>query len=155
MKLFLDLDGVLADFDGHYLRTFGEGLNRSLTNGDPPGMWENLRRHGRFFREMPLMPDAMELWAGVRHLEPTVLTGVPFTQVPEAEGHKREWLREYLGADVPVICCRSKDKYLHGRPGDVLVDDWVKYRHLWEGMGGRFVLHRTARESLAQLGELL
>ncbi len=154
MQLFVDLDGVLADFDGFYLRHFGTTLDR-FSESDPPGMWDNIRSHGRFYREMPVMAGAYELWNGVQHLNPIILTGVPYYQVPEAEGHKREWLRENFGADVRVICCKSKDKRLHGKPGDVLVDDWFKYRHLWEEMGGVFILHTSAKDSLAQLEGLL
>lgn len=152
MKLFLDLDGVLADFDGHYEQHFGVRLPRSVA--DPPGMWENIRRHGRFYRDMPPMSDALELWTAVAYLRPTILTGVSYAEVPEAEQHKREWLAEHLGADVPIICCKSRDKRLHGRPGDVLVDDWSLYQPLWVEMGGIFVLHTSARDSVEQVRQL-
>ncbi len=39
-------------------------------------------------------------------------------------------------------------------PGDVLVDDLPKYRAPWEGVGGVFVHHRGARETLAALAAL-
>jgi hypothetical protein len=39
-------------------------------------------------------------------------------------------------------------------PGDVLVDDLLKYRHLWEEAGGVFVHHRTARDTLGKLSAL-
>lgn len=149
-RLFLDLDGVLADFDAHYERLFDVRLHRGMGE-DPPGLWDNIRNAGTFYRDMPLMPDALELWEGVKHLSPTILTGVPYHQVPEAEAHKRAWMAERFGADVSVVCCKSRDKRLHGRPGDVLIDDWDKYEWLWKAMGGAFILHRTARESLRRL----
>lgn len=153
-QLYLDQDGVLADFDGYYLRTFGTPLERSPDGDDPPNMWENIRRHGMFYRHMTLMPDAMALWEGVRHLSPIVLTGVPFDRVPGAEAQKCAWLREHLGASVPVICCEARDKYLHAAPGDILIDDWAKYRDLWEAIGGRFILHTGAVSSLRELEAL-
>lgn len=154
-RLFIDMDGVLADFDAHYLEHFGDIPARDPATGDPPGMWENIRRHGSFYRDLPPMPDAHELWEGVRHLNPTVLTGVPYHQVPGAEVQKREWLAAHLWADVPVICCKSRDKRLYGRPGDVLVDDWVRYRHLWVEMGGVFVLHASAAESVREVRRIM
>lgn len=153
-QLFVDLDGVLADFDGFYLHQFGKPLDRG-GESDPPGMWENIRQHGTFYRDMPPLADAEELWNGVRRWNPVVLTGVPYTQVPEAERHKRAWMQEHFGADVPVVCCKSRHKYRHGKPGDVLVDDWAKYQDLWVRMGGVFVLHRSAKDSLAVLETLL
>jgi hypothetical protein len=37
------------------------------------------------------------------------------------------------------------------KKGDVLVDDQERHRHLWEEMGGIFIRHRNARQSLAEL----
>ena len=148
-QLFLDLDGVLADFNGHYKRHFGAIVPRA--HADPPGMWDNIRSRPNFYRELPIIPDALELWQGTAHLNPIVLTGVPFAEVPDAAPQKRAWLREHLGENVPLICCRSRDKRHHGKPGDVLVDDWDRYRQLWIDMGGVFVIHTSAKDSLAQL----
>jgi hypothetical protein len=35
--------------------------------------------------------------------------------------------------------------------GDVLVDDWPKYRHLWEAAGSIFILHENADKSIEQV----
>lgn len=152
-QLFIDLDGVLADFDGYYATCFGERPDRAKV--DPPGFWENISGHGLFYASLPPMPDALELWRGARafHPEPIILTGVPWS-VEQAENHKRAWVREHIDPKAVVICCASKDKRLHGKPGDVLVDDWDRYRPLWETMGGAFVLHTSARTSLDALIEL-
>jgi len=151
-QLFIDLDGVLADFDGFYESSFGIRPDRDAP--EPPDFWTHIEEHGRFFLDMPMMADAMKLWDGARvlHPNPIILTGLP--RMADAEPHKRAWVARHIGADAPVICCRSRDKRLHGKPGDILVDDWQKYRHLWEEMGGVFVLHRSAESSLAQLAEL-
>jgi hypothetical protein len=40
MRLFVDLDGVLADFDSHYEKLFGTRPNRRLGNEG----WAKIRR---------------------------------------------------------------------------------------------------------------
>ncbi len=152
-QLFIDLDGVLADFDGYYETCFGVRPGRGVV--DPPGFWDNINTHGTFYASLPPMPDAAALWAGARrfHREPIILTGVPYS-VENAENHKRAWVREHVDPRAVVICCASKDKRLHGKIGDVLVDDWHKYRALWEAMGGVFVLHTSADASLLRLAQL-
>ena len=45
----------------------------------------------------------------------------------------------------------ARDKRDHAREGDVLVDDQLKHRHLWEEVGGVFIHHRNARDTLEQL----
>lgn len=147
--LFVDLDGVLFDMDRHYFECFGKRLARE--DPDPPDLWTNLQGHGSFYRTMPLKADARELWTGLLqiHPAPTILTGVPL-RVPRAALHKAEAVAEHFG-EVRFIACRSADKCKYGRPGDVLIDDWVKYRHLWENMGGIFLLHTSAAETLPLL----
>lgn len=153
-RLFFDLDGVLADFDGYYFSQFGVPLDREQL--DPPGMWENIERHGSFYASLPLMPDALALWSGAIEVyghKPIILTGTPHS-IPGAEAHKRKWVAEFISPDATVICCASKHKRLYGKAGDVLVDDWTRYQPLWEGMGGRFILHRSVPSTLARLGEI-
>lgn len=157
-RIFLDLDGVLADFDGHYERCFGARPDRSRP--DPPGFWENISRRGTFFLDLSPMPDAMNLWQGcvamAGQARLTILTGIPRRATyRQAEAHKRAWVARHIGPDAPVICCLSEHKWRHGAPGDILVDDWERYRHLWEEMGGVFVHHTATAASLARLAAVL
>lgn len=156
--VFVDLDGVLADFDGGYEKLFGvrpDKRNEKKT----PDLWTNIETTRDFFYNLQLMPDALDLWHGVRALvepnDPVVLTGIPLLN--DADKQKKRWVYNYLGyaAAERMICCRSVDKCKFGRIGDILIDDWEKYRHLWVGMGGVFVLHTGAVESLKELKEVL
>lgn len=53
--------------------------------------------------------------------------------------------------DTTMICCLSKNKRDYMKPGDVLVDDWTRYRPLWEEAGGIFIHHKSAKESIEAL----
>lgn len=147
-QLFLDLDGVLADFDGAYEQMFGGKIDR--TTIDPPGFWEHITSAPTFYLDLPVLPDALELWRGAKelHLNPVILTGIA-KSVPDCAQQKRAWVDEHIEPGASMICCFSKDKRIHARRGDVLIDDWLQYRHLWEEMGGIFILHTSAPQSLA------
>ena len=54
-----------------------------------------------------------------------------------------------------IITTLARDKRDHAKEGDVLVDDQDKHRHLWEEVGGIFVHHRSAKQSIAELREYL
>lgn len=146
MQLYVDMDGVLADFDQHHEDVFGERACKIKENVD----WAKIRAIPDYYANLPPMPDMWDLWDHIESYDPIVLTGVPYS-VSEAEENKRGWIKRHLGGQVPVIGCKSKDKCLHGKPGDILIDDWTKYQHLWEGMGGRWITHVSAADTIARL----
>lgn len=146
--LFLDLDGVLADFYAGVV----------AVTGQPPqvrpsgAMWKALAAHPDFYGTLDLMADALDLWAFCAPFGPTILTGLPLGRW--AEPQKRAWVARVLGADVPVVACLSREKHRWSGPGHVLVDDRASLRDAWEGAGGVFVHHTGAAASVAALRTL-
>src|ERR1700680_384300 len=145
VTLFVDMDGVLADFDMGYQERFGIRASKLTDNVD----WEAVRRAGGFYVNLPPMPDLDQLWSHIARYNPIILTGVP-SSVPEAPENKRAWVRKHLG-DIEVRTCASKDKCLHAAPGDILIDDWEKYKHLWIATGGRWITHVNAEATIRDL----
>ena len=147
-QLYLDCDGVLADFDkgatavlGLPPRAFEErhGLGR---------FWQKLATAPDFYFGLPLMPDAMELFGAVKHLDPIILTGLP--RGNWAAPQKVRWAETYFPG-TRIITTMARDKRNHAKEGDVLVDDQDRHRHLWEEAGGVFIQHKNARESIEAL----
>lgn len=147
-SIFLDCDGVLADFDAHALAYFGKPPRVAEREMGAERFWRELEERGDFYRSMPVMSDAAALVDGVRHLSPTILTGCPRGNWAEAQ--KVGWAAEHFPG-IPIITCRSADKRNHAKPGDVLIDDWPQHRHRWLQMGGHFISHYDAETSLAAL----
>jgi hypothetical protein len=132
--LFLDLDGVLADFDQHVLNLSGytpAQLERSKQ------LWPFIMLQRNFWLTIPPAPEAMQLWEAIYRFEPIILTGVPRSGRANAEAQKRAWVAQYLGTQVPVITCFSREKPDHMKaPGDVLLDDRLDNRERWKEVGG-------------------
>jgi hypothetical protein len=97
------------------------------------------------------MADADELFEAVRHLEPTILTGLPIGKW--AAPQKVRWAAEHFPG-VPIITCMARDKHRHMGGADVLVDDSERHMAAWQGAGGVYILHRSARESLTALAQI-
>ena len=151
MTIFLDMDGVLADFDRSTTVILGMAPGQFERERGTPAFWATLRRRApNLYAELPLMADARELWDGVRALsgqEPVILTGVP--RWKDAADQKRRWAAEHFpGATVITGFARNKSD--HAQPGDVLIDDRLQYRDRWEARGGIFIVHRSAVESLEE-----
>nr|WP_157063951.1 hypothetical protein [Methylobacterium tarhaniae] len=148
MQLYLDCDGVLADFDAGATRVLGCPLCEYQQRHGPARFWAALARAPDFYGQLPLMPDAMALFDAVRPLEPVILTGCP--RGTWAQPQKHRWAAEHFPG-TRLITCLAVEKRRHCRPGDVLIDDTPTHRALWEAAGGIFILHRSARASLRAL----
>jgi hypothetical protein len=154
-RIFLDMDGVLMDFDksaGRLLHT--DNIYKYEFVYGPEKFWEVLHSDPHFFADLEPMPDAFALWYAVRRCNPAVLTALPLTGADRVDAQKRECIREWFGSDVEVITCRTKDKPSYCRPGDVLVDDRAVNKPAWEAAGGRYIIHTSAADTIEQLGEM-
>ncbi len=174
--IFVDLDGVLADFD----RAVEEITGLPPSQQTPRAMWPRLAGAPDFYATIPWMPDGLELWERVEPLDPVVLTGLP--RGNWAKPQKLEWCRRELGPEVPVIACMSREKtekaweWLEAHRGGargaggahspgghspgmertvpVLIDDRASTREPWEAAGGVFIHHTSAEQSVRALEEL-
>ncbi|HEY9217179.1 MAG TPA: hypothetical protein VIO94_03960 [Phenylobacterium sp.] len=150
-QLYLDCDGVLADFDRGAVDLLGMTPERYEKRHGLGAFWKQLATAPNFFGDLPLMPDAMELYAAVKQLDPIILTGLP--RGKWAEPQKRAWAERHFPG-VSVITTTAALKREHCHPGDVLVDDKDKYARLWEEAGGIFVHHSSAAKSIEALKAL-
>ena len=152
MQLYLDCDGVLADFDRGATELLGMPPRAYEQRHGIAAFWRELARHPDFYGTLPLMPDAKELFAAVRHLIPVILTGLP--RGAWAAPQKIRWAaRHFPGTQILTVM--AVDKRNHAQRGDILVDDQMKHAHLWEGAGGIFVHHRDAASTIDKLHELI
>ena len=75
--LFLDCDGVLADFDAGARKVLGMSVGAFEERHGKREFWRRLARTKDFYATLPEMPDAQQLFGAVKHLQPTILTGLP------------------------------------------------------------------------------
>src|SRR4029079_12906763 len=150
-RLFLDADGVLADFDlgaRRLLRLRASGFIAKHGRGT---FWKRLARARNFYGSLPEMLDARLLFDAVKHLQPTILTGLPMGNWAAAQ--KVEWAAEHFPG-VPIITCMARDKHKHMHPADVLVDDREKHRAAYRAAGVIFLHHKNAKDTIRQLAKI-
>ena len=151
MQLFLDCDGVLADFDAGARKVLGLSPQQFEQRHSKREFWKRIARAPDFYATLPELPDARQLFDAVKHLNPIILTGLPLGNW--AAPQKVRWAAEHFPG-TRIITCMARDKYRHMTGRDVLVDDRADHRSKWEDAGGTFVHHRNARASLAELAAL-
>lgn len=151
MQLYLDCDGVLADFDRAATEILGMPPRAFEKRHGIGAFWRELARHPGFYGTLPLMPDAMRLFEAVRHLDPVILTGLP--RGKWAAPQKVRWATQHF-PETRILTVMAIDKRKHAQEGDILVDDQLKHAHLWEDAGGIFVHHVNAASTIVKLAEL-
>jgi 5'-nucleotidase len=152
-RVYLDLDGVMANFDAHFPAMFGVN-HRDLLDDD---MWGKINDHPSYFLSMPIFEGAKEFFDSIAHLDPIVLTACPRSNYPHVARQKRAWVRNHLSTEImilPVMGGINKPLFMHA-PGDILIDDWQKNITAWNDEGGSGILHRDFATTSRELHEAL
>jgi 5'(3')-deoxyribonucleotidase len=150
-RLFLDADGVLADFDRGVERLLGMSAHEFERRRGRGAFWRELAKATDFYASLPQMPDAQELFDAVKHLKPTILTGLPLGNW--AAPQKVKWAAEHFPG-TRILTVMAVDKRNHAQAGDILVDDRENHRAAYEAHGVVFIHHKNARDSIRQLAKI-
>ncbi len=144
--IFLDMDGVVADFDTYVSaflgRPIGWGTSTDLTDEE----WARISSADRLYYNLPLMPDATKLVAYVKSLSTRFnvgfLTAIPRRNtMPSAQSDKQAWVDKYFPGMRMDIGPFSRDKQKWASPGDILVDDRPSNIAEWSAVGGIAIFH--------------
>ena len=149
--VFVDLDGVIFDFRKLAVKLVGHEF--------PEGshyIWPAIQKVPRFFQDLELLPDAMELWEAMKPYNPQILTAIPRRDtMPFAEEDKRIAVAKHLGKDVVVkIGPHARDKQNHCTPGAILIDDNVINIAQWGLKGGIGIFHVNTKRTLEAFAKL-
>jgi len=162
--LYLDMDGVLADFNAlarQTLKATRQDEHDAAQRGRwPQEEWTKLKSVPNFYRKLPKTDIADELVTLARRFRDKlgwdirVLTAIPKNNdMPDAFQDKMEWMQEHY-PDIRVhFGPYSKDKQHHAREGDYLVDDRTDNCREWTVAGGR-AIKVTDTDRMAALREL-
>lgn len=153
--LYLDSDGVLADFDALAYEILGGRFIHEVPKGT---LWAAVERHGSFFESLPVMPGADRLVDFVT--EPglfnsvAVLTATGYTPHDAAE-QKRRWYAAWRPDLTVHIVSKSPDKAAFAHPRAILVDDRAKSIDPWVAAGGIGILHTSVDDTIARLRQFV
>jgi 5'(3')-deoxyribonucleotidase len=152
MAIYVDLDGVLADFDTHYTACAGVPwkIAENLTKEQKDEKWAAVNSAETFFLDLPLMPGALDLWKFIAPLRPKILSAAS-RRVPNCRAQKITWCMKHLGIDdedIIIVAHRSEKKNFC-QPGDILIDDRMELIEQWNAAGGIGVLFVNAGDAMA------
>lgn len=152
--LYLDMDGVQADFFGAWADKHGvahwkaiadkEGEIEALANSDADKVYD-------FFRNLKPLPSGVQIidWLHTNKIPFTVLSAPlrgPFAGISKQA--KRDWLDEHNpGTSSNAIFTSKKQQYaITDGVTNILVDDFGPYLQKWSDAGGIIVKHEDEFE---------
>ena len=151
--LYVDLDGVLVDFENGFREYFGKPSN--AFNDDD--LWRNIGQLPNFFYNLDWKPDGLKLWANIKKYAPIILTGAPESKPSKGLSYKDQkelWVKENLGLYVKCLVVKSKDKQKYAKSNHILIDDRPKNINEWVIASGIGILHVNLQSTLKQLRDL-
>lgn len=117
-KVFVDMDGVLVDFETHV-------VNLGVKLGDEDFTDEWFLDHPGLFRAMPPMPDALVSVAEIEDMGFDVwVASKPPPGVPHTYSEKVDWILEYL-PNLQNKIILTQNKGILGSKRDFLIDDRI------------------------------
>lgn len=142
-KIFLDLDGVFADFDKRVSEIIGHGWDRKSNE-----IWGPLSKQYRLFWHLDLIPDALRIITFLKDHDLEFLTALPEPTggFVASREDKIAWVRHHISRTIKVntvVGGKNKPQFLAQFPGAVLIDDYDRNIKLWNEAGGVGVLHET------------
>lgn len=137
-KVYLDMDGVLADFERSFKAKHGMLCQDFEDKYGEREFWEAVYRDPYFFKTMQPMPMFREVVVMCQNLVPddkvTILSSPSRVNTSLCIAQKREWLDMFVGYGFPAIFEREKHKY--AAMGNLLVDDHEGKCEKWIEAGG-------------------
>jgi len=153
-QIFLDLDGVLTDFDSA-VRELGpeasEGLAEDAEKEKKQVMWDKIEDAGiNFWANMKWLPDGKKVWDIVKDKNPILLTAPGLYNF--ARGGKELWVKEHLPG-VQLYFENAKENY--AEMDTILIDDRADNINGFIEAGGEGIVYESPEQTQEELDKLL
>ena len=154
IKVNVDMDGVLTDWDGAVKELTGEILDLNDPKDKKDRVYKAIDAAGpRFWSDMKWLPDSVggkALWTILKPFSPILLSSPG--QFLYAEQGKKEWVSKNMPGTVLFL---DPDKFKYAERDSVLIDDMEKNISAWQGSGGIGILHKNTESTEIALLSLL
>jgi 5'(3')-deoxyribonucleotidase len=108
--VYIDMDGVLSDFDKRFKELEAQGFKGS-----------SVFKHPEAYKDLEPIEGAIAAWHALQEKYETYILSTPAWSNPDSWSEKRIWVEKFLGksAHKKLILCHHKGLVM----GDYLIDD--------------------------------
>ena len=159
-KVYVDMDGVIADFEKHFEDLSGMGPKEYQNKYGTQAFWDFIdegEHKLKFWIGIPQMSDAQSLMDYVSQYNYELLTSPSIKQ--QSLMGKGLWVKNHTNKGLfkskPKVNYRfAKKKVEFAAPNHILIDDRADTINSWNAAGGVGILHTSAANTISQLKKL-
>lgn len=129
--IYLDMDGVIANFAQGYKEAF----NRNAYEDDSFTVTQFCMQIPHLFRMLPVNDAGLELFNSLKDDYKIVFLTTPMGGMPMCKRDKIEWVKENIGNEYDVLFSDNKSEYVVDDTS-VLIDDMEYNLKPWTEAGG-------------------
>ena len=137
-SVYLDMDGVLADFFGEWAKLSGVDHYKDINNVE--AQLQMVREHPTFWIDLPMLPHAKALiQTVVKNYGEYRICSKPLEGDTRSEPGKLQWIKKHLSGMPPVEVILTADKAKFAKNDgypNILVDDYGVNINSWRAAGG-------------------
>jgi hypothetical protein len=151
--IYLDMDGVIANFIKRYEELFGMKPERADKSGKFNRQFD-MFIHEKNFQTLDLMPDASKLLEFLRKAPvPTQILSSTAREDRHDEISKQKmvWLQTHGITFKPNFVPGKKLKKNFAKPDALIIDDTESIIDDWRNAGGIAIWHKDAETTITQL----
>ena len=158
LTFYLDMDGVLADFDRRFRELAGQSPDEYKSIHGEEEFWKFIGGYGEeYWTEIPLMKGAEKLTKAVLNYNYEILTS-PSRDQSSKDG-KKDWIKKYkdllFNGNIPKVEFKSSGiKHTIKTTltkNDILIDDRSKNIDPWIENGGTGILYKNINQVLRDI----
>jgi hypothetical protein len=154
-KIYVDMDGVLCNFERRYRDRFGDITEHDRKTVFKPNFAKFIE--SAQFATLDLMDDALELIKGLNDIDipKEILSSTAYEHTFDAIAFQKGiWLEEHGITWTRNFVPGKRHKYKWATLDSIIIDDTLSVIEDWERAGGIAIHHRSAATTLAELSLL-
>lgn len=146
-ELYVDMDGVLADFFGEWAKLMG--VNNWKDIKDVDSALNKIKEQPNFWVNLPLTSNALQLLSAIKAYKGRYnILSAPLPGDANSKPQKMAWIKKNLSSFPPqkIIIDHNKAKYAKQPDGtpNGLIDDYGKNIASWTAAGGIAIKHEDS-----------
>jgi 5'-nucleotidase len=151
-EVYVDMDGVLADFFGPVAKHHGvkKWRDAKKERAKFDSKIDKVAKQPGYFKNLKALPNAGKLINGVLKIadDYNILSSPMLSCVEQSTREKSEWLQHHLKRHEPRSVLFDHEKFKYARQADgtpnILIDDYDTNIRLWEANGGIGILYKDS-----------